>query len=87
MLFSFEGDAEPTPPEGLVTVGRFGDPVEAQIARGLLETAGVETFMVGENMNNVMPGAFRCRVQVRVEDELEARELLDTSGPEDEDGR
>lgn len=77
MLFSFEGDAEPTPPEGLVTVGRFDDPVEAQMARGMLEAAGVETFMVGENLNNLMPGAFRCRVQVRVEDEAGARELLD----------
>jgi hypothetical protein len=86
MMFSFDGDPEPTPPEGLVTVGRFDDPVEAQMARGMLEAAGVEVFMVGENVNNIMPAAFRCRIQVRVEDEAGARELLDSSGAEDEDG-
>jgi Putative prokaryotic signal transducing protein len=85
MLFSFEGDPEPTPPEGLVTVGRFDDPVEAQMARGMLEAAGVEVFMVGENVNNIMPGAFRVRIQVRVEDEVAARELLSSGDTEDED--
>lgn len=76
MLFSFEGDTEPTPPEGLVTVARFSDPAEAQMARGMLEAAGVETFMVGEAVNSLMPGTFRVRVQVRLEDEVGARELL-----------
>jgi hypothetical protein len=51
----------------------------------MLEAAGVETFMVGENVNNMMPAAFRCRIQVRVEDEAGARELL-SSGAEDGDG-
>jgi hypothetical protein len=76
VLFSFEGDAEPTPPEGLVTVARFSDPAEAQMARGMLEAAGVETFMVGESVNSLMPGTFRVRLQVRLEDEAGARELL-----------
>jgi Putative prokaryotic signal transducing protein len=75
-MFSFEGDAEPTPPEGLATVGRFESPVEAQIAKGMLESAGVECFLVGENVNNLLGAAFRVRLQVRVEDEAEARELL-----------
>jgi hypothetical protein len=87
MLFAFEGDAEPTPPEGLITVGRFLDSVEAQMARGMLEAAGVETFLVGESLNQLMPVAFRVRLQVRVEDEAGARELLDSaaSGEEDND--
>jgi hypothetical protein len=87
MLFAFEGDAEPTPPEGLITVGRFLDPVEAQMARGMLEAAGVETFLVGESLNQLMPVAFRVRLQVRLEDEAGARELLDSaaSGEEDND--
>jgi hypothetical protein len=75
----FEGDPEPTPPEGLVTVGRFESPVEAQIAKGMLESAGVECFLVGENANNLMQAAFRVRLQVRVEDEAAARELI--AGP------
>ncbi len=81
MIFSFEGDAEPTPAEGLVTVGRFESPVEAQIAKGMLESAGVECFLVGENVNNLLGAAFRVRVQVRVEDEATALELL--PGPEE----
>jgi hypothetical protein len=36
----FDGDTEPTPPEGLVTVGRYADPVDGQMAKGMLEAAG-----------------------------------------------
>ena len=79
MTFAFEGDTEPTPPEGLVIVGRFEDPVEAQMAKGMLESAGVDCFLVGENVNNLLPGAFRVRLQVRVEDEAAARELLEAA--------
>ena len=73
----FEGDPEPTPPEGRVTVGRFESPVEAQIAKGLLESAGVESFLVGENVNHLLQSAFRARLQVWAEDEETARELLE----------
>ena len=86
MMFAFEGDAEPTPPEGLITVGRFLDPVEAQMARGMLEAAGVETFLVGESVNQLMPVAFRVRLQVRLEDEAGARELLNSTRVEEEGG-
>jgi hypothetical protein len=72
----FEGDTEPTPPEGMVTVARFESPVEAQMAKGMLESAGVECFLVGENVNNLLQAAFRVRLQVRVEDEAAARELI-----------
>ena len=76
----FDGDPEPAPPEGLVTVARFEDPVEAQMARGMLESAGVECFLVGENANNLLQAAFRARLQVRVEDEAAARELMAQTG-------
>jgi Putative prokaryotic signal transducing protein len=82
----FEGDAEPAPPEGLVTVGRFEDPVEAQMAKGMLESAGVECVLVGENVNNLLQAAFRVRLQVKVEDEAAARELLDGVGEAAEPG-
>jgi Putative prokaryotic signal transducing protein len=78
----FEGDTEPTPPEGMVTVGRFEGPVEAQIAKGALESAGVESVLVGENANNLMQSAFRVRLQVRVEDEAAARELMAQTAPD-----
>jgi hypothetical protein len=66
----FEGDTEPTPPDGLVTVGRFESPVEAQIAKG------VECFLVGENVNNLLGAAFRVRLQVRAEDEETSLRLM-----------
>ena len=72
----FDGDPEPTPPEGMVTVARFESPVEAQMAKGLLESYGVECFLVGENANSLMQAAFRTRLQVRTEDEATARDLL-----------
>jgi len=82
----FEGDTEPAAPEGLVTVARFEDPLEAQMAKGMLESAGVECLLVGENVNNLLQAAFRVRVQVRVEDEAAARELLDGSEEAQERG-
>ncbi|MDP9051876.1 MAG: DUF2007 domain-containing protein [Acidobacteriota bacterium] len=72
----FEGDTPPTPPEGMVTVGRFESPVEAQMAKGMLESAGVDCLLVGENVNNLMQAAFRVTLQVREEDETAALELL-----------
>ncbi len=72
----FEGDPEPTPPQGMVTVGRFENPLEAQMAKGMLESAGVNCSLVGENVNNLLQAAFRVRLQVGVEDELAARDML-----------
>jgi hypothetical protein len=72
----FEEDPEPGAPEGMVNVARFESPVEAQIAKGMLESAGVECFLVGENANSMIQAAFRVRLQVRDEDEETARELL-----------
>jgi len=79
----FEGDKDPTPPEGMVTVGRFESPVEAQLAKGMLESAGVECMLVGENVNNLLQAAFRVRLQVRAEDEAAARELMAQPAGED----
>jgi hypothetical protein len=72
----FEGDPEPYAPPGLVTVGRFESPLEAQIAKGMLESAGIETLLIGENANNLLQAAFRVRLQVRREDESAARAFL-----------
>lgn len=72
----FEGDTEPTPSEGMVTIGRFANPMEAQMAKGMLESAGVECLLVGENVNNLLQAAFRVRLQVLVEDEAAARGLM-----------
>jgi putative signal transducing protein len=72
----FEGDGDPGVPDGRVTVARFSSPVEAQIARGMLESAGIECFLIGENVNNLLQSAFRVRVQVSADDEDAALQLL-----------
>jgi hypothetical protein len=83
----FEGDPEPTPADGMVTVGRFESPLEAQMAKGMLEAAGVESELVGENVNNLLQAAFRVRLQVRVEDEEAALGLMaQVSGERGQDG-
>jgi len=63
-------------PEQFVTVARFEDPMEAQMAKGLLETAGFECFLQGENANQLLGAAFRARLMVHRGDEIDARGLL-----------
>jgi acetylornithine deacetylase/succinyl-diaminopimelate desuccinylase-like protein len=64
------------PPEGLVTIAELPDPVSANMARMVLDAAGITSFLQGENANNLIPAAFSARLQVRPEDEAEAREVL-----------
>jgi hypothetical protein len=62
-----------------VTVARFLDPAEAQMAAGALESEGIECFLQGENANNIVPMAFRTRLVVNGSDEAAAREVLDAA--------
>lgn len=77
-MLGFSNDAEK-----MVTVARFLDPMHAQIAKGLLESAGIECFLQGEHANHMVPLAFRVRLQVTESDEGEARELLQSAGDGD----
>jgi hypothetical protein len=70
---------EETDNSAMVTVGRFLDPVEAQMAKGALEAEGIAAFLQGENANNIVPMAFRTRLQVSKEDEADAREILEAA--------
>ena len=62
--------------EELVTIAKFLEPVNAQLAKGVLESAGIASFLQGENANSMMAFAFRARLQVERRDEVAARELL-----------
>lgn len=86
---SLKEDGELAQPEGMVTLEWFESPMEAQIAKGMLESAGVECFLSGENANSMIQAAFLVQLQVRVEDEAAARALLaqDTVGLADEEAR
>ena len=72
---------------GLVGVGRFLDPAEAQMAKGALEAEGIGVFLQGENANHMVPMAFRTRLLVSKPDEAAAREILQAAeamGPEED---
>ena len=60
----------------MTSVAGFRDPSEAQMAKGMLESAGIECLLQGENANALYPGALRVRLQVRAEDQAAARALL-----------
>src|SRR5579875_3171096 len=62
--------------EELVTVAEFADPATANVARTALESANIPVFLQGEQANSLLPIAFGARVQVRPQDEAEARRVL-----------
>ncbi len=68
--------------EELVTVGRFPEPIEAEMARGRLESAGIEVLMSGENAAILEPGLGPLRLQVAPADEEDARAILADAGAE-----
>jgi hypothetical protein len=65
-------------PEKFVMIARYMAPMEAQMAKGVLESASLECFLHGENANALMPPAFKSRLMVHRKDEEAARKLLDT---------
>ena len=64
--------------EGLVTVGRFIDPIGAQLARSRLESDGLTCFVQGAGLGSLLPTAtlFPILLQVRAEDAERAAEIL-----------
>jgi hypothetical protein len=72
--------------ERLVSVGQFADPFEAQMAKGMLEAAGIECFLQGSNMNSLVSSVITTRLQVREVDEGSACDLLADITPRRDDG-
>ncbi|SNT07191.1 Putative signal transducing protein [Granulicella rosea] len=62
--------------EELVTVGKYLEPADAHMAKGLLDSAGIECFLQGEQANSLLASAFRVRLRVRHADEDAAKEML-----------
>jgi hypothetical protein len=59
-----------------VTIATFPEPMEANMARSALESAGIECWINGETANSMVPVAFTAQLQVAVSDEAAAREIL-----------
>ena len=68
-------------PESFVTVAQFTSLIEFDMARGLLESEGIECFSPEERFTGVSGGfytyAVLIRLQVRARDEERARALLE----------
>ena len=71
---------QPEKAEKMVAVARVENPIEAQIAKGMLESAGIECELTGENANQLIQAAFEVQLEVKAEDEPAAYELLNAAG-------
>ena len=69
----------------IVTVARFNEPLEAEMARLRLQSAGIETFLSGENSAILEPGLGPLQLQVNAEDEKDAQAILADPGATEED--
>jgi Putative prokaryotic signal transducing protein len=71
---------------GMVTIASFFEPLEAEMAKLRLESAGIDVFLSGENARIMEPGLGPLQLQVSAEDEADARAILaDPGAPEEED--
>jgi hypothetical protein len=66
-------------PDALVTIGRFIDPLAAEVARSRLESAGLSCFVQGGGLGSLLPTAtvYPILLQVRAADADAAAGLLD----------
>ena len=69
----------------IVTVARFTEPLEAEMARLRLQSAGIETFLSGENGAILEPGLGPLQLQVNADDEADARAVLSDPGATSEE--
>lgn len=66
--------------DDVVTVASFSEPLEAEMAKLRLESAGIEVFLSGENARIMEPGLGPLQMQVSREDEEDARAILADPG-------
>lgn len=74
-------------PDEFVTVREFLEPGEAMLARGALESAGVECLLINENTSRIYSGALSAQLQVHRKDVADALEILASPDEEDADER
>jgi len=83
-------------PDDLVTIGRFIDPIAAELARSRLESDGLTCFVQGGGFGSLLPTTtvFPILLQVRAADAALATEILAEvpapdflSGEQEPDGR
>jgi hypothetical protein len=68
----------------MVTVERYTDMLQAELAKGRLESAGIDCFLSGENAGLLYGnGLDSVQLQVAAVDEDDARAILNDPGPAD----
>lgn len=68
----------------LITIQLYRDALEADMAKGRLESAGITSFLVGENAAMLYgTGLGGLQLQVSPKDEVDARSILNDPGPLD----
>ena len=65
----------------LVTVGTFRSMADAQIARGVLDQAGIESIIRADNAGGMYPTLSSADLIVRPEDAEKATEILSSADP------
>ena len=72
--------------EQMVTIERFRDMLQAEMAKGRLDSAGIRCFLAGENAGllygNGLDGVL---LQVSAAEEADARAILDDPGTLDDE--
>jgi hypothetical protein len=72
--------------EEMVTIERFTDMLQAELAKGRLDSAGIRCFLAGENAGLLYGnGLDGVSLQVSVAEEDDARAILNDPGPADGD--
>jgi hypothetical protein len=66
----------------LVTVAHFTEAMEAEMAKGRLQSAGIEVFLSGFNAAIMEPGLGPLRLQVAPGNAEDARAILNDAGEE-----
>lgn len=70
---------------GWVTIARYVEPMEAEMARTRLQSAGIQSFLAGENSALLYgTGLGGLQLQVISKDEADARAVLADLGPEED---
>jgi hypothetical protein len=70
----------------LVTIERYQDTLEAELAKGRLDSAGITSFLNGEEAAHLYgTGMGMLQLQVAAEDEADARAIMNDPGPADGD--
>jgi hypothetical protein len=68
----------------LITIERYQDAMQADLAKTRLDSAGITSFLVGENTALLYgTGLGGLQLQVSPQDEADARSILNDPGPPD----